>query len=358
LLKFVTRIEAALAEVSMIGINTKKSVVSIMIMKKITEKRPDMMERLLADITTLSDPLLLLDKLRELANHEQVQRLADAINCQSVALSTIAAGTGRSMSSNLQNKRKRRGPDPYPCAPGAHNPEATTHSKRNCWFLNPNYKKGGGKGKEQSKSVTNYNTSAEAPEKRTNDYTYITGLKAHHDAIVLDSGASQHMFNLLAFFILAKPTLVYIVTGSGETSDEMTATHRGTARLQVGKLTITLHNALYVPRLSTSLISLSAMVKELDTLKRNDNLIELTLNNNHQLMVNTKKDIFELQHVHPIQSMVLFTTSVQDFSPLQKWHAHFGNASLAQIKTALNGLKLNGTLTCDVCLKGKMTKLL
>jgi hypothetical protein len=75
LLKFFTKIKAALAKVNMIGIDTKQSVVSVTIMEKITEKRHKMMEHLLASMARLSNPALLLDKLRELANHEQVQQL-------------------------------------------------------------------------------------------------------------------------------------------------------------------------------------------------------------------------------------------------------------------------------------------
>jgi hypothetical protein len=75
LLKYVQKTKSALADVNMIGIDTKQSVVSVTIMEKITEKRSNLMEQLLGDMATLGDPSLLLDKLRELANHEQVQRL-------------------------------------------------------------------------------------------------------------------------------------------------------------------------------------------------------------------------------------------------------------------------------------------
>ena len=93
LLKFVTKIEAALAEVNLIGIDTKQSIVSVSIMEKITEKRPELMERLLGDMNTLSNPTMLLDKLRELANHKQVQQLVDSSssNKHSMALATSAS---------------------------------------------------------------------------------------------------------------------------------------------------------------------------------------------------------------------------------------------------------------------------
>ncbi|PLW10729.1 hypothetical protein PCANC_21287, partial [Puccinia coronata f. sp. avenae] len=164
------------------------------------------------------------------------------------------------------------------------------------------------------------------------------------------------MFNFLAFFVHPEPTLVYIITGSGEATNEMTATHRGTARVQVGNLTITLKDALYVPKLSTNLISFAAMVKESAILKGVGNFVEIELNGNHHVSVVTGKGIFELHDAHPAQQMALVTTSSSDISPLAKWHARFGHASTARVKTAVGGQLLGGMLTCDVCLKGKMTK--
>jgi hypothetical protein len=356
LLQFVTRIKAALAEVNMIRIDTKQSVVSMTIMEKITEKRPDMMEHLLADITTLSDPLLLLDKLCELANHEQVQRLTEAASRQSVALSTFSANNNNARGSNssTSNSRgKQRRVEQYPCAPGAHNPESTTHSERNCWFLNPNYKKGG---KDPSKSATSHHTSTDSSDKPPKDYAYITGLKADHNSIVLDSGASQHMFNSMAYFIEAKPASVYIITGSGAAKEELTATHRGTARVAVGNTTITLRNALFVPRLTTNLVLFALMVQESAYMQRTGNLVEMKLNGNHSLTVNTRCDIFELEDVKPANTIALMTTSVREVSSMQKWHNLFGHASSAQSKGALDGQRIDGTIHCDVCLQGKMTK--
>ena len=82
----------------MIGLDTKQSVVTVTIMEKITEKRPDMMERLLGNMNTLSNPSMLLDKLQELANHEQVQRLAEASIRSSVALATTSAPSSQGSS--------------------------------------------------------------------------------------------------------------------------------------------------------------------------------------------------------------------------------------------------------------------
>ena len=43
-------------------------------------------------------------------------------------------------------------------------------------------------------------------------------------------------------------------------------------------------------------------------------------------------------------------------SLLQKWHTRLGHASPARIKVAINDPSLNGVLTCNACLAGKMTR--
>jgi transposase InsO family protein len=47
---------------------------------------------------------------------------------------------------------------------------------------------------------------------------------------------------------------------------------------------------------------------------------------------------------------------MEELNPCQKWHARFGRASTTGIKTILSGMQIEGSLTCDVCLKGKMVK--
>jgi hypothetical protein len=311
----VNKVETALAEVNMIGIDTKQSIVSVEIMEKITEKRPNLMECLLGDMHTLSDPNMLLDKLCKLANHEQVQQLAEVAVKPTMALVTSSSNHSLGPSNN---KSKRKRIIKHPCALGYHNPESTTHSENKCWFLNPPKKKE--PEKEQQKSVLNYPTTTTAGEEVTEDYAYVTGPNAQKDAIILDSGASQHIFNSMSFFLNAKPTMVYIVTGTGAKTAEMTAMHKGTARIQIGRLTITLCDALYVPRLSTNLLSFEQLVKETVSLTQINNRMILNLNSNHSIQLKTSNNIFEIENASAVCQTALVAVSNPEISDLQKWH--------------------------------------
>ena len=107
------------------------------------------------------------------------------------------------------------------------------------------------------------------------------------------------MFNAFEFFVDAEPTLVYIMTGSGKESNKLTTTHKGTARINVGGSTITLKNCLFVPQLSTNLVSFSQLVRESALLKQVEDGLELTLNGNHMLKLKIDKGIFEIKKASP-----------------------------------------------------------
>jgi hypothetical protein len=91
-------------------------------------------------------------------------------------------------------------------------------------------------------------------------------------------------------------------------------------------------------------------------LKRVEGSLELVLNGNHKLKLKTEKGIFEIEGASAVHPLALVTQPVSTVSLLQKWHTRLGHASLARIKVAINDPLLNGILTCNACLAGKMTR--
>ena len=79
--------------------------------------------------------------------------------------------------------------------------------------------------------------------------------------IILDSGATSHMTNDKADFVtLDKNSTQKVLLGDGTTS--LTSEGKGTWNLCVGNNEVFLGNALYVPTLSTKLISVSKLTRE------------------------------------------------------------------------------------------------
>jgi hypothetical protein len=78
---------------------------------------------------------------------------------------------------------------------------------------------------------------------------------------ILDSGASNHMFNSLDFFVDSEPVFIFMITGDGKSREELVATRKGTAFIQLNdSKVITLKNSLFVPNLTRNLVSLPQLI--------------------------------------------------------------------------------------------------
>jgi hypothetical protein len=130
-----------------------------------------------------------------------------------------------------QQKKPYNGPK---CSPGFHNPK-TVHPESECLFLQ------------------NSSPKTEKPTKALHT--------SHHGQFsksVLDSGATTSMFNDLSFFSsLSKSSeAIYLADGSQTSAEGV-----GTAWVKFPHAIITLKNFLYVPSLTSNLISLSTFIK-------------------------------------------------------------------------------------------------
>ncbi|PLW18034.1 hypothetical protein PCASD_19810 [Puccinia coronata f. sp. avenae] len=130
-----------------------------------------------------------------------------------------------------QQKKPYNGPK---CSPGYHNPK-TVHPESECSFLQ------------------NSGPKTEKPTKALH-----TSHNGQFSESVLDSGATTSMFNDLSFFpSLSKSTeTIYLADGS-----QTNAKGVGTARVEFPHAIVTLKNSLYVPSLTSNLISLSTFIK-------------------------------------------------------------------------------------------------
>ncbi|OAV99395.1 hypothetical protein PTTG_00219 [Puccinia triticina 1-1 BBBD Race 1] len=156
---------------------------------------------------TLANPFLLLDKLRLIANHEQVTKLK--------AITSAPSGnpgdnphSGTALATTASRKR------PYvACKNGKHNPDAY-HEEHQCWTLHPKLRPA------KKQRATNLATTTGGPsghDGTTQSYAYQTSSQqVKKNAVILDSGASQHMFNSLKYFTDTTETNVFIVTGLGK----------------------------------------------------------------------------------------------------------------------------------------------
>jgi hypothetical protein len=133
-----------------------------------------------------------------------------------------------------QQQQQKKPYDGPKCSPGFHNPK-TVHPESECSFLQ------------------NSSSKTEKPTKALHT--------SHHGQFsesVLDSGATTSMFNDLSFFpSLSKSfEVIYLADGSQTSAEGI-----GTAQIELPHAIITLKNSLYVPSLTSNLISLSTFIK-------------------------------------------------------------------------------------------------
>jgi hypothetical protein len=153
-----------------------QELISVDIIEQITDKRPVLMEQLLGDIETLKNPYTLLDKLREIAHHNQVRMIRAPPPPPASSATALAT---------VSKKRKF-----VSCNNGRHNPKAP-HDESKCWTLHPELRP------QKKKEATSHATVTQTQtDDRAEYYAYATGnLGDRSNNVILDSGASQHMFN-------------------------------------------------------------------------------------------------------------------------------------------------------------------
>jgi hypothetical protein len=104
-------------------------------------------------------------------------------------------------------------------------------------------------------SLSHHSTSKEQDNNAVPLFGYCSIVKSSSPQIkltaILDSGASNHMFNSLDFFVDSEPVHIFIVTGDGKSREELTDVRCGTAMIQLADdKVVTLNNSLYVPNLT------------------------------------------------------------------------------------------------------------
>ncbi|KNZ61147.1 hypothetical protein VP01_1446g6 [Puccinia sorghi] len=180
-------------------------------------------------------------------------------------------------------KGKKKGRRGAYCAPGKHNPEATSHDADHCWQLHPELRP-----TNSSKTYNPINPPTtqlvEVDEGHESEISLLL-TEATSKPTVLDSGATHHLINNPDVFNPIADSNIKISTGGH--SNFLNATAVGTATLinHCGEKLL-LENALLVPTLNRSLISIPRLFKqELSISKTADKGARVLIDHHFQLLV-------------------------------------------------------------------------
>ncbi|KAA1087994.1 hypothetical protein PGTUg99_050213 [Puccinia graminis f. sp. tritici] len=272
----------------------------------------------------------------------------------------------------MDSQEKR--PYQHPCEKG-HDPREK-HSQKNCWYDNPHKKPKRFQSNNRyakanvARASQSHDTQAQSSSSNDNNenavpaFSYCSIVKTSPIVklgAILDSGASNHMFNSLDFFVDSEPVFIFIITGDGKSREELVATRKGTALIQLADdKIITLKNSLFVPNLTRNLVSLSQLIDNNISIQRAGKLFNVILNNQEKLFsLDLSNQLFEISgDVSPVQQQTIaMISNASEPTGFTKWHNRLGHASKDRLKVVIPSKEsLMKEHCCDACMKGKMTR--
>ncbi|MBW0538164.1 hypothetical protein O181_077879 [Austropuccinia psidii MF-1] len=315
---FISEIRQCLNEVISVKVEVGTPTLAFTILTKLPEEYHNIIEKVTTNTETLGNPNSILNLLHDVALKEEALNLQSTN--QSLALDREIFGSKTI----------------HYCKDGKHNLLAS-HPADKCWQLHPHLRPE--RHHREPKSNLTIAHALMTTTGRENNATC---------KIVLDNGASNHMFNDMRFFTdLQNGVNMAISTGCGKSS--LKAAGEGTAKLMEknGKIW-SLENCLYVPDLKTNLVALSQLAKQIP-IQNEDNNYKVFLNNANTpaFTCATNSGIIETCVMLP-RSRSLYTTD-------KNWHDRLGHMHEEGIRKLIPSFRQKEV--CGICTRGKFPKL-
>ncbi|PLW15160.1 hypothetical protein PCASD_14594 [Puccinia coronata f. sp. avenae] len=349
---FVEQVESCLEQFDAISHVQGEGAICGAIIAKISVKRGGLTDSLIMNDQLMGSSELLIEKLKDLANHDEFTHKNNHSERSITALSNHA--------------RTR----PITCKNGVHNPNAA-HPESKCWSLHPeqrpvrrinNRHANNSSGANSNLTTRISDPSSEYDKPAFANYTIAQSFSTQvtHLKPVIDTGASHHMFNDEKFFLDSSPCHIPISTGHG--SDGLVAEQTGTAAViqDSGKIVL-LEGALYVPNLTRNLISLGKLIRNSVLIEKVGGSHVVNIDDAIRFTCSMINGVLEVHsHIGPVSAhyaAISLATHSAPTTPFRTWHSRLGHASFARIRAAVPNEKLEITGHCDPCMKGKLTRL-
>ncbi|MBW0536559.1 hypothetical protein O181_076274 [Austropuccinia psidii MF-1] len=278
-------------------------------------------ENLIFNEDIIEKSLLILSRLQDFANHNH--HSPDRNESTSTALTTLSDEPHKIV---------------FYCGNGKHNRKCTTHKREECWAENPHLRPSR-KDKKRKNNPSAHLSIVQA---------LITLSESTHptsDQVVIDCGATHHMFNNTKFFS-NQPRSVRSEVATGDSQSHLIATGIGKVTLICNGKTLNLENCLLVPGLKCNLISMLELFKNQLTVNRQEKTFSLT---SKQEVLLTGEIINRLMYINYELPTVFLTIAEK-----HPWHNRLGHPGPAVLKTL--GLP-NIETSCHICEISKIHRL-
>ncbi|MBW0537624.1 hypothetical protein O181_077339 [Austropuccinia psidii MF-1] len=169
---FITNTQKCLSDIASVGINVEEEILAFSILTKLPDEFHSLIEKVTLNADTQGNPDAILNVLHEATLKEEA----------------LSMDTTRAL---ILKKDTFPSKIIHYCSSGKHNPLVTTHKAEKCWQLHPELRpERRCKEKEQKVNFTIARALFTCESRKTNQSI----------TIVLDTGASNHMFNNKSFF--------------------------------------------------------------------------------------------------------------------------------------------------------------
>ncbi|KNZ54267.1 hypothetical protein VP01_2994g3 [Puccinia sorghi] len=347
---FITNVRVAMKKLIDVGIDLPKDVLAYLILFKFPPTLNTLKRQLMHTDKNLTAEFV-CDHLTQFNNETRAE--------SKESTSTEAAlFTGKQNKQNSSKKNNNQPKSSQRCTEGFHNPKQDeNHTSDTCWHLHPDRAPDWWK-ESQAKWKANKEKSQTG---QANYYMSLLTLWINQgDAesrLILDSGASAHIFNDKRFFSeLELKNLDVIKTGKAGAT--LPIAGQGTVRLKWGKATITLSNCLYVPDIVINLVSAGALDAKGCTLSSNAGRFKVDYQNLKVFEGKINGNLYTIDNPSEVgsESMINLTT---DGQLLQQIHESFGHASVARLSKFIPDSitqKKRDCFECTACAVAKITK--
>ncbi|MBW0530491.1 hypothetical protein O181_070206 [Austropuccinia psidii MF-1] len=228
----------------------------------------------------------------------------------------------------------------YFCTNGKHNPMCTTHTKEACYAENPHLRPTHCSNKRKTRPYQNPSAHLSTAQ------ALITGeiFDERTDELIVDCGATHHMFNsrsLFSSFVETPPMTV----STGDSTSSLFSKGSGTVSLLINSKTFTLKESLFVPNLNCNLISLMRLGNGDMTISRSSSHFKLLIGGQVEIKGRIANNLMKVEYSLPLTHVTK--------SSVNLWHQRLGHPGSQAIKSM--GLPEH-PVECSTCDLNKIHK--
>ncbi|MBW0474658.1 hypothetical protein O181_014373 [Austropuccinia psidii MF-1] len=219
------------------------------------------------------------------------------------------------------------------CTNVKNNPKSTTHKKEECWAENPQLRPNQKDNKQKKFQLTAYFLTAKAL------ITSSSNTQSGPSQVILDCGATHHIFDSKTFFISLRNSSPFSVT-TGDSKNSLRAYGISTIELYCKDQPLILTDCLFVAKLSCNLVSLLTLFEKRVIINRVEE--RFNLESKDRILLEGKV-INKLMHIDHTLPIYLLTINHQSL-----WHKRLGNPSSQVLKMMGSPLESSICSTCEI----------